>query len=202
MRQASPKPKLLRAAARHADLAESEPQDRSDVDDADHAESAHRTAKRGRRPRQSAAEISYPVGYGRPPKHGQFKPGQSGNPKGRLPRKRNFKTMVKQVVEEQVQLLEGGKKRCMPKLEALFRTIISRAFKGDPKFVASFLVILKQSGYGSEATEVGPELPPGVDHEAVLKEYLGRLGREDPAGDDCSAEYLPGHDSPAKKGKP
>ena len=33
----------------------------------------------------------------------------------------------------------------MPKLEALFRTIIIRAFKGDPKAVASIIVILKQS---------------------------------------------------------
>ena len=29
----------------------------------------------------------YDVGYGKPPKSGQFKPGQSGNPKGRPPRR-------------------------------------------------------------------------------------------------------------------
>jgi Family of unknown function (DUF5681) len=200
MRHDPPKRKLRRP---RANTGETDARDPSDSGDAENAETAHRPGKRGRHPvRQSDSEASYAVGYGRPPKHSQFKPGQSGNPKGRLPQKRNFKTMVKQVVEEQVQLREGGKERRMPKLEALFRTIMSRAFKGDPKFVASFLVILKQSGYGTEVTEGSPELPVGVDHEAVLKESLGRLGREEPTGDDCSAEDLPEYDSPPKKGKP
>ena len=30
-----------------------------------------------------SAEGDYEVGYGKPPKHSRFKPGQSGNPKGR-----------------------------------------------------------------------------------------------------------------------
>lgn len=202
MRQDPPKPRVLRRDARHADAAEADTQNRSDAGDAENGEPAHRAAKRGRRVPQIDSEVSYAVGYGRPPKHSQFKPNQSGNPKGRLPQKRNFKTMVKQVVEEQVQLREGGKERRMPKLEALLRTIMSRAFKGDPKFVASFLVILKQSGYGTEITELSTELPASVDHEAVLKEYHGRLERNAPAGDDSSAEDLAELDSPPKKDEP
>lgn len=202
MRKDPPKPKLPRSAIRNADTSETDAQNRPDAGGADDAEPSLRTAKRAARRGQSDPEASYAVGYGRPPKHSQFKPGQSGNPKGRLPQRRNFKTMVKQVVEEQVQLREGGKERRMPKLEALFRTIMSRAFKGDPKFVASFLVILKQSGYGTEATEVSPELVTDVDHEAVLKEYLGRLKREESIRDDYSPGDLSQHDGPPNRGKP
>ena len=96
--------------------------------------------------------------------------------------------MVNKVVEEQVQIREGGKVRRMSKIEALFRTIMSRAFKGDPKAVASFLVIMKHSGYGAEATEVSTELLQGVDHEAILKEYLVRFGLEEPTDGDSSAD--------------
>jgi len=36
----------------------------------------------------------YEVGYGKPPKHGQFKPGQSGNPKGRPKGRKNFPVLL------------------------------------------------------------------------------------------------------------
>ena len=69
--------------------------------------------------------------------------------------------MVNKVVDEQVQIREGGQVRRMPKIEALFRTIMSRAFKGDPKSMASFLVIMKHSGYGVERDGSRPRIAAG-----------------------------------------
>ena len=46
---------------------------------------------------QSSEEGMYQVGYCRPPLHSRFKPGQSGNPKGRPKQSRNMRTIVKQV---------------------------------------------------------------------------------------------------------
>ena len=45
-------------------------------------------------PRRSGKDELYEVGYGKPPKHTQFKPGQSGNRKGRPRGQRNFRTVV------------------------------------------------------------------------------------------------------------
>jgi hypothetical protein len=44
----------------------------------------------------AVAEAPYDVGYGKPPKHTQFKPGHSGNPRGRRRGQQNFKTVIKQ----------------------------------------------------------------------------------------------------------
>lgn len=197
MRQDPPKRKLRRLAA------ETDSHDPSEsVGDTEGAGTARPANKRGRHPvRQSDSQGSSEVGYGRPPKHSQFKPGLSGNSKGRPPQTRNFKTIVNKVLNEQVQLREGGKVRRMPKIEALFRTVMSRAFKGDPKFMASFLVMLKQGSYGIEATELSAELLQDLDHQAVLKEFLVRSGLEEPTGSNSSADNSADRDGTPKTGK-
>lgn len=202
MRHDPPKPKVLRPAARHADTAETDDQDRLDICDVDHAEPAHRTAKRGGRLGQTDSEATYSVGYGRPPKHSQFKPGRSGHPKGRAPLSRNLKTIVKQVVEEPVPLRVNGKVRRVSKFEALFQTLMNRAFRGDTKAVASIINIMKHVGYGTEIAEVSPELPAGIDYDAIVKDFLIRSGREEPTGNDGSAEDLAELVSSPKKGRP
>jgi Family of unknown function (DUF5681) len=57
----------------------------------------------------------YAVGFGRPPAQTRFKPGQSGNPKGRP----NAKTTVARVINETIPVREGQKTRHMSKLEAM-----------------------------------------------------------------------------------
>jgi hypothetical protein len=47
---------------------------------------------------------SLEVGYGRPPLHSRFKPGQSGYPKGGAKRSRNMRTIVRQVLNEDIQI--------------------------------------------------------------------------------------------------
>ena len=44
---------------------------------------------------QSSEEGMYQVGYCRPPLHSRFKPGQSGNPKGRPRQSRNMRTIAR-----------------------------------------------------------------------------------------------------------
>ena len=52
---------------------------------------------------------NYEVGYGKPPKHTRFKPGQSGNPKGRKPGSKNVMTLLEQTLFDTVKVRENGK---------------------------------------------------------------------------------------------
>jgi len=70
------------------------------------------------------------VGYRRPPKHTQFKRGQSGNPRGRPQGRANAKTIVSRAINEKVTIREGDKARDMTKLEGMLQAHLVKAIKG------------------------------------------------------------------------
>jgi hypothetical protein len=103
-----------------------------------------------------------PVGYGRPPKDRQFKPGVSGNPKGRPKNSRNLKTILQQALTSGVTIREGSSTRRVSKLEGVVLRQIESALKGDGK---SALVVLRMAGVvdllgssdtSAETTELTP----------------------------------------------
>ena len=49
-----------------------------------------------------SAEDDDKVGYCRPPKHSRFKPGQSGNPRGRPRKNRSIEAMIKRELDQTV----------------------------------------------------------------------------------------------------
>src|SRR5215831_17947385 len=84
----------------------------------------------------------YKVGYGKPPRHSQFKKGQSGNPKGR-PKEVKAHMPVSRIIRhslsEEVQGQVNGKTRKMTALEAIIEVQSAKALKGDTR--AARLVI-------------------------------------------------------------
>jgi hypothetical protein len=133
-----------------------------------------KTAEPGHTASGDADGKAYVVGYGRPPLANRFKPGQSGNPKGREKNSRNMRTTMQQVLNEDMQIREGDRLRRMPAFEALVRTTLNRAFRGDPKAMASLLVLVRHCGYGTDRDEPATELLSGVDAEAIINDYIER----------------------------
>ena len=73
------------------------------------------------------------VGYKKPPKHSRFKPGQSGNPKGRPCRAKTTAAIIREALKEKVTVTENGRRRPISKLEIIIKQAVNDAAKGDAR---------------------------------------------------------------------
>ena len=91
------------------------------------------------RPPRRAADAPYEIGYGKPPKHTRFKPGQSGHPSGRPRGHRNFRTAVREALQEKVTIREGDRTRSVSRMDAIIRVTFNNALRSDAKALAAFI---------------------------------------------------------------
>lgn len=92
-------------------------------------------------------------GYGAPPIHTRFPPGQSGNRKGRPRGKRNFANVVRDVLEMDVPVRRNGKSERISTSEATIRVQVAKAVKGDMRALNVLLDLMAESGRGEQVTE-------------------------------------------------
>jgi hypothetical protein len=100
-------------------------------------------------------ERDYEVGYGRPPRHSRFKPGQSGNPRGAKPGTRSFKAVVAEELQARIKVTEGGRTRTLTKQQAIAKQLVMKAMRGDEKAfakLAPFIVALDSAEEATAAT--------------------------------------------------
>ena len=83
-------------------------------------------------------------GYKQPPKEHQFKPGQSGNPRGRPKRQPSTADEFRKVLAMPVTVEEGGKKRKIPTQRALFMQMRRAALGGDARARRDFLELMER----------------------------------------------------------
>ena len=85
----------------------------------------------------------YAIGYCTPPKHTQFRKGQSGNPKGRPKGSLNTSTVLQKVARQRIKVTSNGVSRLVSKLEAAATQLSNRAASGDPRAIREFLSLLR-----------------------------------------------------------
>jgi hypothetical protein len=76
------------------------------------------------------------VGYRQPPLATRFRPGSSGNPRGRPRGARNLGTIIASALGEKVQATEDGRTRCISKFEATIKQLVIAqrpAIRAPPK---------------------------------------------------------------------
>ena len=118
----------------------------------------------------------YPIGYRKPPIETRFKPGTSGNPKGRPKGRRNLKRAAQEVFTSKVLVREGGKARRVTRLEALLLTTMERGLKGNDRAAQSAIKIALLLGLFN--AEPGWDFSSLTDDEldmfAQLNQKIGR----------------------------
>ena len=131
----------------------------------------------------SKRDQDYDVGYAKPPKSGQFKKGQSGNPKGRP---KGVKASLKRELESSITVRERGREAKLSKAEVLAKGLMGDALKGDAK--ARMEILRLDDEFFGENPVSGPQFVQAAEPEeidfAILRDFFLE---QDGGGDDDSA---------------
>ncbi len=138
-----------------------------------HSETAGMTAEMPRRKPHSSDE--YSVGYRRPPTETRFKPGQSGNPKGRPKQPRDAASIMEDALNVRVAITENGRRRYVSMWEVIARRLVNSAAQGDPRATRLLLDFMRR--HGANGSEPRPE--PTVmaeEDDLIIADFLARHG--------------------------
>jgi Family of unknown function (DUF5681) len=83
--------------------------------------------------KKAPAQDSNPVGYGKPPVHTRFRKGKSGNPTGKRKHREaeRAEALIRQEAYRLLTVRDGDKVTRMPALQAVIRSQIAAAAKGN-----------------------------------------------------------------------
>jgi len=99
---------------------------------------------------------NYAVGYGRPPKATQFKPGQPGNPKGRPKGSRSARAELTEIIHGKVPMIVDGRRRYFSRLGAACLKQWERSIKGNERSTQAFMALAKALGSLEEPIPTNP----------------------------------------------
>jgi len=135
----------------------------------------------------------YEVGYRKPPKDKQFKPGKSGNPKGRKKGRRSIQAVAREMLGETVEVKLNGLVRKITRAEMIVMRLMqdlmgdsslarSRALKDLERYVPDFHLPAPEADTNNirivyvESDNYGRELKTTKEERAWLKEVLLKRG--------------------------
>jgi hypothetical protein len=115
------------------------------------------------------------VGYGNPPEPTRFKPGQSGNPKGRPKGSFNIATVLERGLREKVIINENGRRKIITKLEASIKQLVNKAAAGDLRALQQ-LTALARGGEERASEASSPKTAMTDVDRKVMEGVLRRFG--------------------------
>jgi hypothetical protein len=116
---------------------------------------------------------AYAVGYGKPPSASRFRPGQSGNVRGRPKGRKNLKTLIKQAMTAMITVQEGSSGRHVTKLEGVVLRQLQNALKGNDRSAMAVIKMASELGLLEDAPDAsGTESDLSAADERILKELF------------------------------
>ena len=112
----------------------------------------------------------YGVGYCSPPLSSRFRPGVSGNPRGRPKGVKSLAAVVAATLGERIAVTENGHRKRITKLEAAVKQLVNRAASGERDAATSCARPGKRSASAAGRRAEGDEI--------VLRELQRRLTQD------------------------
>lgn len=94
-----------------------------------------------------------PVGYKKPPKSSQFKPGQSGNPSGKSKGLRSIASELRDILSEEMTVSTGNEIKRVTKQRALASALVTAAIEGDLRATAIVMGHLNRDSSSKDSNE-------------------------------------------------
>jgi hypothetical protein len=116
---------------------------------------------------------NYEVGKGRPPLSTRWKPGQSGNPRGRPKGAKSLATLFNDVLNRKLTIQENGKTRTITGREGIVIRVFNAALKGDPKALAFILGIEPEIARNAKPIETYTDIDPRDAAKAYFEMVRG-----------------------------
>lgn len=117
------------------------------------------------------------TGYKIPPTHSQFKPGQSGNPKGRSRGCRNTYSVLDDLLNQKIPVTQDGKQTKIDKKTAILLQTVNHSVRGDQRAIQTLLPHMLAIDENKERLAAVRESLSTNDQE-ILKNLKSRLMAE------------------------
>lgn len=126
--------------------------------------------------RKKPSKPGYAVGYGKPPASTRFKPGTSGNAKGRPKNRKNLKTLIRQALTAKISIREGSSNRRVSKIEGVVLRQLESALKGEDRAAMAVIKMAMQMGLLEDAQPEVAEAVTSSDEE-ILQQLMALQNR-------------------------
>jgi hypothetical protein len=129
------------------------------------------------RQRTLVSDHGYAVGYGKPPITSRFKPGQTGNARGRPKGHKNLKTLIRQAMTARIVIQEGSSNRQVSKIEGVVLRQLQNALKGNDRSAMAVIRMALQLGFLDDVADCNQgEATLSATDERILQELMARRG--------------------------
>ncbi len=136
--------------------------------------------KRVRDRTRKSAKTDYDVGFKKPPKSGQIKPGERRNPHGRPKGARNFNTILRQLMEKPMTLTIDGTKIKVSGREAIAYRVFQKAVGGDSKCIEILRSV--DHAFDLELTakqeQKASDTDISITDKAILNDFLKSMNKK------------------------